>query len=124
MSDYKLFAPDSYWALTPEKKKEICNGAGPRGFGLVVPDTMYGLNMKDVYDIHDYLFSEEYIPRGGWSHEEFLKANRITLNNAYRKIRAKTKWKWLRYLRERRARLYDLAVSSPIGRLIYWAGKN
>ena len=49
-----LHAPPSYWVLTAEQKASICNGAGPRGKGWMVPDTMYCLSVTEACNIHDY----------------------------------------------------------------------
>jgi hypothetical protein len=29
--------------VTPEQKKHICNGCGPKGMGWLVPDRVWGL---------------------------------------------------------------------------------
>jgi len=39
--------------LSPEVKAAICNGAGAAN-GLKVPDTMWGLNCIEAFDIHDF----------------------------------------------------------------------
>jgi hypothetical protein len=49
-----LEAPITFWGLSAEDKDEICNGGGPKGWGWLVPDTMWGLRMTDCFDIHDY----------------------------------------------------------------------
>ena len=38
----KIYAPITYWELSPEEKKEICNGCGAKD-GLKVPDTFLGI---------------------------------------------------------------------------------
>lgn len=48
-----LDIPDGYSALDPLVKKEICNGAGAKD-GLKVPDTMWGLDCIEAFNIHDY----------------------------------------------------------------------
>ena len=44
----KLKAPKEYWDLTDDEKAEFCNGCGPKGYGYLVPDTMYGLKITPV----------------------------------------------------------------------------
>ena len=45
----ELQARTAYWLLTPEEKKEICNGCGPKSAWFdMVPDTMWGLNISDA----------------------------------------------------------------------------
>jgi len=44
----KLKAPEKYWSLTDDQKAAMCNGCGPKKFGYLVPDTMYGLNITPV----------------------------------------------------------------------------
>lgn len=49
-----LEAPASFWTLTSKRKEKICNGGGPKGWGWLVPDTMWGLRLTDCFNIHDY----------------------------------------------------------------------
>jgi hypothetical protein len=49
-----LEAPVSFWSLSPADKMRICNGGGPKGWGWLVPDTMWGYSMTDCFDVHDY----------------------------------------------------------------------
>ena len=113
----KLYAPELYWTLTPESKKELCNGCGPKGFGLLIPDTIYGLVITEVCDIHDFMFAI------GVDEEDRLIANRVFRNNLLRYIDYKTKWKWLKKLRIRRALKYIYMVDNCSGPA-FWRGKN
>lgn len=120
----KLYAPYGYWKMKKEQPKTLAdtvNGAGPRYFGWMVPDTIYGLRITAAANIHDYMFSEFHQP---WSDDEFHRANRIFLNNMHRLIQGGKRWRWLRTLRRARAMTYFKAVDSPIGSIIYWNGKN
>ena len=65
----KIYAPITYWELSPEEKKEICNGCGAKD-GLKVPDTFWGLNMEEACNIHDYMYST------GKTHYDKLFADR------------------------------------------------
>ena len=48
-----LDIPKGYLDLSPEAKAGIVNGAGSAD-GIKVPNTMWGLNMIEVFNIHDY----------------------------------------------------------------------
>ena len=54
----KLFEPSGYTALSADEKSEICNGCGSKGLGWLVPNTIYGLNITDCCNIHDYMYSQ------------------------------------------------------------------
>jgi hypothetical protein len=58
-----LTAPDGFWRLHPKDYKRICNGMGPKGFGWLVPDTMWGLNVSRAGDIHDFMYYWGLWPR-------------------------------------------------------------
>lgn len=45
-----LYSPDE---LCPEAKSEICNGAGPKGFGWTVPDLWF----ENASNFHDIAYS-------------------------------------------------------------------
>lgn len=51
-----LKAPTSYWHISEGLKQIICNGAGPKGWGWLVPDTIYGLSITEAANIHDYCY--------------------------------------------------------------------
>lgn len=45
----KLYAPERYWTLTPGEKKIICSGCGTPGIlSKIVPNTVWGLNIRDT----------------------------------------------------------------------------
>jgi hypothetical protein len=54
----QLSSPQSYKDAAPELKALICNGAGPRRFGWLVPDTVYGLSIAEAANIHDWMYWE------------------------------------------------------------------
>ena len=113
----QLYAPALYWAIPAEGRKELCNGCGPKGFGFLVPDTFYLLNISEACNIHDFMYST------GLTIEDKNEADRAFLNNANRMIDAKTWFPPLRFLRKRRALKYYMAVHL-FGGDAYWAGKN
>ena len=112
----KLYAPPSFYRLSKELRKEICNGCGSKGFGgWIVPNTLWGLNVEDCCDIHDYMYHI------GKTIEDKEKADRVMLNNMMRKIEAGSKW--LRWVRRERAASYYYAVKL-FGGNAFWSGKN
>jgi hypothetical protein len=115
MKKLVLFAPEQYNKLTPEQKKRLCNGCGAKG-GISVPNTFYGLSMKECCNIHDFMYSK------GRSLEDKNKADRVFLNNCVRTITAKSSW-ILKPLRLARAKEYYLAVKY-FGADAFWSGKN
>lgn len=95
-----LEAPATFWSLTPERKAKICNGGGPKGWGWLVPDTMWGLSMTDCFDIHDY--------------DYYLKTKKSEADKRmYRNLKAKidNHGGFFKYLRRARAWSYYQGVS-------------
>lgn len=112
----QLFAPQGYIKLTPKKRKEICNGCGAKG-GIPVPNTFWGLDIKEACNIHDYMYHM------GKTHANKLEADRVFRNNLTRIIEARTSWGFLKRLRHRRKKTYCLFVEEW-GETAYWNGKN
>lgn len=113
----RLYAPPEYWNLSEEARREISNGCGPKRFGFLVPDTMYGLDVSDACDIHDYMYHV------GTTLADKEEGDRVMLNNVLRIIEAKTRLRPLLWLRRRRAYKYYRAVKH-FGPPAFWAGKN
>jgi uncharacterized protein DUF1353 len=114
----KLFAPNSYRAAQPEEKEKIVNGCGPGGWKFdLVPDTLWGLKVTKACNIHDWMY------HFGQTLDDKKKADRVFLNNMLRLIDAKTKWRIVRRLRRRRARIYYEAVKR-YGAPSFWSNKN
>ena len=118
MIDVNLVAPNGYWSLTPEEKAIICNGAGAKD-GVKVPNTMYGLDMKEVFDIHDYGY---YV---GETLSDKRDEDRRMLNNCLIMINNSKGWlnRILAPFRRRRALKYYEAVYY-LGKKAFYAGKN
>lgn len=95
-----ITAPANFWKMTPSEYKLICNGAGPKGWGWLVPDTMWGLNVKKAADIHDYMYYWAIWPR--------KLADKIFLDNMLHIINYKGGY--LKYARRIRAHTYHSAV--------------
>jgi len=112
-----LFAPLEYWKLTTREHEEICNGAGPKGWGWIVPDTVWFLDITPVANPHDFGY---YI---GKTIEDKNEHDRIFLNNLVRWILYWTKSKIMKWLRLGRANKYFSAVCI-YGGPAFWKGKN
>ena len=111
----KLFKPKGYSALSAGEKHKICNGCGSKGLGgWLVPDSIWGLNITDVCNIHDYMYSR------GTTLQDKEYADRVFLNNLVRKIDDNNKW--FRFLRRRRA-LKMYWVVKTFGEAAFWDNK-
>jgi len=53
-----LIAEKGYYNLTPERKAVICNGAGAANDwrSSLIPNTLWGLDCTEIFDIHDYAY--------------------------------------------------------------------
>lgn len=53
-----LIAPELYWQLSDEQRRDISNGCGPQGWGWLVPDRfrLLGINFAPACDPHDYMY--------------------------------------------------------------------
>lgn len=114
----KIYAPITYWELSPEEKKEICNGCGAKD-GLKVPDTFWGLNIEEACNIHDYMYNN------GKTHYDKLFADAMFRLNLTVMIDAKEtfKDKLLSVLRHYRAGTYYIAVAK-YGNSSFWKDKE
>ncbi len=112
-----LYAPEDYWNLSPSEREEICNGCGTKGLGgWFVPDTLWGLSIKEACNIHDYMY---WAGRTEANREE---ADRVFLNNMMRIILAES-GVILRFFRRYRAVSYYGAVQD-MGGPAFWNSKN
>ncbi len=117
MSATVLYAPEGYWNLSPSEKEEICNGCGPKGLGgWIVPNTLYGLSIKEACNIHDYMY---WVGKTERDREE---ADRAFLNNMVRIISDQS-GVILRPFRRYRAMTYYGFVQD-IGGPAFWDSKN
>ena len=114
----KIYAPITYWELSPEEKKEICNGCGSKD-GLKVPDTFWGLNIEEACNIHDYMYNI------GKTHYDKLFADAMFRLNLTVIIDAKEtfKDKLFSILRHYRAGTYYIAVAK-YGNYSFWKDKE
>ena len=112
-----LSAPQEYYSLSAEDKKSICNGMGAKNSLLssFIPNTMYGLDVEECGDIHDFQYN------AGITIEDKKEADRTFLNNLLRIINAEGGW--LAPLRRRRALKYYEAVVY-FGGPAFWVDKE
>ena len=99
-----LIAEKGFTDLTPDEKASICNGAGAANDwrSAFIPNTLYGLDCTQVFDLHDYAY---YV---GKSLEDKTRADISMLINLIRIINEKGGF--LAYPRRYRAMLYYDAV--------------
>lgn len=113
----ELYAPQTYWQLTPAAHEEICNGCGAAGWkGGLIPDHLLWLSIRDACDIHDYMYHV------GTCLADKEEADRVFLNNMLRIIEAESIWilkRWRRHM----AMDYYGAVKD-FGGPFFWADKN
>lgn len=111
-----LYKPRSYTDAAHEEISENTNGCGAKGLGgWFVPDTLYGLNICDACEIHDWMYFK------GKTAEDKNEADRAFLNNMVRIIDDKSGW-LLKGVRKIRAKNYYRAVKY-FGGPSFWAGK-
>ena len=117
--EFHLAAPTSFWdgyedIEAIDSFRLIVNGCGPGGVGdRLVPDTVWGLNIKPACMIHDWCFTVFNCEKG------FDLSNQLFLDNMLRINKAHTEYSWLRWLRSRRILKYYAAVHA-LGRLFYY----
>lgn len=97
-----------------DKKKKICNGAGPSGKGYLVPDTIYGLNITESAHQHDWSY------QFGITRKDKERADKMFLDNIITLIeQKKNQWFWVKKLRYKRAKKYYYAVKHFGGSSFY-----
>jgi hypothetical protein len=114
----KLFADEDYWSVSEKIRANW--GCGPGGIGdVLVPDTVWGLNIKPACQIHDWYY--RHWPED--TEEARLRADRIFFNNMLRIVNAKTKNRLLLALRRLRCKTYYKMVRS-FGATAYFMDRN
>ncbi len=111
----ELDASYTYKRATPEERASRCNGCGTKGLGgWLVPDTLWGLDITEACNIHDWDYWE------GRTEEDKINADSRFLDNMLKVIQEGT---WiLRPIRRARAMLYYSAVRDG-GDAAFWKGK-
>jgi len=99
-----LISSWGYKQLSPDDKARICNGAGAAGkwISSFIPNTMYGLDCTEAFNIHDYDYEV------GASRADKERADRNMLINLLTLINYRGGW--LMLLRQWRALKYYEAV--------------
>ena len=101
--DLFLYAPDGFNSLSSEERESICNGIGAAsGLSRLVPDTIWGLYVGIVGDIHDYSYWLGGSPEDRETADAVFYHNLLVLIEAHGGILAP--------LRRWRARKYYLAL--------------
>lgn len=99
-----LYAPDGFNSLSSEERESICNGIGASsGLSRLVPDTIWGIYVGIVGDIHDYSYW-----LGGGTDKDRETADAVFYRNLLAIIEAHGGL--LAPLRRWRARKYYLAL--------------
>lgn len=113
----RLISSWAYKNITPEEKAKICNGAGAAGqwISSIIPNTMYGLDCTEAFNIHDYDYQV------GASREDKDRADKNLLDNLLTIINHRGGW--LKPLRHRRALKYYEAVNQ-FGDAAFFKGKG
>lgn len=101
----KLYAPLHYWNSTKEQRESDCNGCGSELdlSGKLVPNTMYGLNIRPACCVHDFMYIH------GKTYADKLFADAIFLLNLCVIIIEKSNWFTMGF-RLLRATKYFVAV--------------
>jgi len=117
----KLFADQECWEFKKKFPDEFKSyGCGPGGVGdFLVPDTIYGLSVRDACRIHDFGYRHSSVS----SEEDRKKHDRILRNNCLRIVNDHTKYRILKMLRYRRVKTYYMAVRF-FGSPAYWEERN
>jgi len=99
----KLKSSDSYRASTANERERICTGCGLSGWkGDLVPETIYGLNISEACNIHDWDY------HFGKTIEDKHRADNVFLDNMLILIEQAGGWK--KWFRRWRAMTYYSAV--------------
>ena len=100
----KLIVNFGYYALQPEQKAEICNGAGAKNDwkSAFISNNIYGLDCTEVFNIHDYAYHYGITAGDKRKADTEMLINLMTLINEY--------GGWLMSLRRYRAMTYYNAV--------------
>jgi hypothetical protein len=117
ISGVLLQAPDEYWMLSEECKNSKGWDCGPGKTGSkFVPDTLYGLNVKEACRIHDCMYMLGITERDKEIADETFLENMIAIIN-------KKSIFMLKGIRRYRATTYYSAVCD-FGAGSFWKDKN
>ncbi|MCK5787941.1 MAG: hypothetical protein KAH32_03010 [Chlamydiia bacterium] len=104
MSKFSLIAEPGYSILSAEDRASICNGAGAAGDwkSALIPNTLWGLDCIQAFDLHDYAYHI------GYTYDDKCRADISMLINLIRIINYNPNW--LNFARRKRAVSYYEAV--------------
>ena len=121
-SKIKLYAPNDYWEASEDTKKEICNGCGAKG-GIKVPNTFYGLCIREACSIHDWMYHTGKTKADKLFADAIFRLNLTILIDTHNEINGNFINSILTPLRHSRAAKYYFAVVQW-GEKAYWVNKN
>ena len=111
-----LYVPESYANTSEEVRKLVVNGCGAGGWKFdLVPDTVYGLSIKEDCNVHDWMYDQ------GSTEADKDFADDVFLHNMITRIN-QSFW-LLRPMRRIRVREYYLAVRA-FGDSAFWKNKE
>ena len=113
-----LLAFYGYCDLTPFQKDDICNGAGAKNDwrSKYVPNTLYGLDCIEIFNIHDYAYHI------GTTVFDKRLADTTMIGNLLAHI--SIHGGWLRWFRRRRALKYYEGVFEAGNDAFFTEGKH
>ena len=112
-----MYFPVGYLVLSAKEKERICNGCGSLWGGILVPDTIWGLDISEACNVHDYMYNE------GKSEIYKLHADNCFRMNMYALIEAGSQNRFTKWIRKSRADKYYWAVRK-FGNDAYFKGKR
>lgn len=84
----KLQAPEEYWQLDYNERRNLLNQCGPDGpLNSLIPDGLAGLDISDVCDIHDYMFVKAR------NKQELKEADNVFLKNMMKRVKSEPGFK-------------------------------
>jgi hypothetical protein len=108
-NQYGLIADIECWKFKRENPEEWATfGCGPGGVGdILVPDTMWGLNISEACRVHDWYYRFYYDRSASGK----MLADELMLQNTRWIIKMESDSRTLKYLRNVRAKTYYVMVS-------------
>ena len=111
------YIPKTYSEATDSEKDATCNGCGTKGLGgWLVPDTLWGLDITEICNMHDWMYAEGKVQSDKWFADRMFLENMLDLIDRESSI-------WLKWLRRTRAMSYYSAVCD-LGSQAFWTGKK